>query len=145
MKKVGLLILSLLFLPLMANAEHEDREKYEGEGMSRVVTFRENITKCLASVQIRTIDGHNRMLPTMGFEIEPGWHTMHGAAKLNLKHCPVEDERSHEDVHIPALEWLFEAGKVYYVGLDYSSPTRKNWRLVVWDVKDEDIEEDEDS
>jgi hypothetical protein len=132
MKKIGLLILILGLMPLSVFAKDKDKP------MARVVTFKENVTNCLASVEIKQIDGHLRNLPSLGFEIEPGWHTMHGSAKLNLRQCPVNDERSREDVHIPALEWLFEAGKVYYVGLDYSSPFRKNWRLIVWDVKDED-------
>lgn len=132
MKKLILLFAASLLMPLSLYAEDE-------QGMARVVTFKENVTNCLAPVQIKTIDGHNRNLPTLGFEIKPGWHTMHGTAQLNLKRCPVRDEhrKKGQDVHIPALEWLFEAGKVYYVGLDYSSPMRENWRLIVWDVKDD--------
>lgn len=132
MKKLILLLAAAVFMPLTVSAE-DDR------GMARVVTFKENVSTCLAPVQIRTIDGRNRNLPSLGFKIEPGWHTMHGSAKLDLRRCPVRDEhkRSSQEVHIPPLEWLFEAGKVYYVGLDYSSPSRENWRLVVWDVKDD--------
>ena len=138
MKKLIFLLAATLMMPLTVSAD-DDR------GMARVVTFKENVSTCLAPVQIRTIDGKNRNLPSLGFEIEPGWHTMHGSAQLNLKRCPVQDEhkRSSQNVHIPPLEWLFEAGKVYYVGLDYSSPTRENWRLIVWDVKDDPTKEDD--
>ena len=132
MKKTGLMILILIFLPAEIVAEELVLEN------PRVVTFKSNVSTCLASVEIKQIDGHLRTLPTMGFEIEPGWHTMHGIAKLNLNNCPVKEERSRKPVHVPALEWLFEAGKVYYVGLDHSSPMRKNWRLVVWKVEDMD-------
>jgi len=131
-KKIGLLIAVLSFLSASIMAEEVELSK------PRVVTFKENVTACLASVEIKQIDGHQRMLPTLGFEIEPGWHTMHGIAKLDLRRCPVKDERSRKPAHIPPLEWLFEAGKVYYVGLDYSSPLRENWRLVVWKVEDDE-------
>ncbi len=130
MKKTGLMILILMLLPAQVVAEELVLDN------PRVVTFKSNVSSCLASVEIKQIDGHLRTLPTMGFEIEPGWHTMHGTAKLNLANCPVKEERSRKQVHVPALEWLFEAGKVYYVGLDHSSPMRKNWRLVVWKVED---------
>lgn len=133
MKTIKRVILSLLFLPLSVLAEDYKAEDF---GMAQVVTFKENVTECLAAVQIRTIDGQLKTLPSLGFDIEPGWHTMHGMAKINLNHCPVKEERSREEQHIPALEWLFEAGKKYYVGLDHSSPFRKNWRLVVWQVED---------
>jgi hypothetical protein len=141
MKKISLLLMLLTMLPLSLYAEEEE----ETEGMARVVTFKENVTTCLAKVQIKTIDGHNRNLPSLGFDIKPGWHTMHGTAQVDLKRCPVKDEhkRSNRDVHVPPLEWLFEAGKVYYVGLDHSSPMRENWRLIVWDVKDEWVDEED--
>jgi hypothetical protein len=136
MKKLAFLILAVAILPAMALAADPNK--------SQVVTFKSNITACLASVAIKQVDGHQRQLPTMGFEIEPGWHTMHGTATVNLRHCPVNEERIRKTVNVPPLEWLFEAGKVYYVGLDHSSPERRNWQLVVWKVEDmEGAEEDQ--
>ena len=132
-KKFGWIILLLTLMPVAGVAEKIEL------GMAQVVTFKSNVSECLASVQIKQIDGQLRTLPSLGFEIEPGWHTMHGIAVLHLGTCPVKEERSRKPVHVPPLEWLFEAGKVYYVGLDHSSPYRKNWRLIVWDVKDKDF------
>jgi hypothetical protein len=37
----------------------------------------------------------------------------------------------------PAVEWLFESGKVYYVALDHNPLDEEQWRLVVWKVKTE--------
>jgi hypothetical protein len=133
MKTINRIFLSLLLLPLAVWAEDYEAEDL---GMAQVVTFKHNVSECLAPVQIKTIDGELRNLPSLGFEIEPGWHTMHGIASINLQHCPVKEERTRDTDHIPALEWLFEAGKKYYVGLDHSSPYRKNWRIVVWKVED---------
>lgn len=104
--------------------------------LARVVTYKHNVAECLAPVSIKTIDGKNRQLPNFGFDIEPGWHTMHGVTQVNLKHCPVNEERIRKKVNVPPLEWLFEAGKIYYVGFDHSSPMRENWRLIVWKVED---------
>ena len=133
MKTIKRVILSLLFLPLCVLAEDYKAEDF---GMAKVITFKENVSECLAAIQIKTIDGHLKTLPSLGFDIEPGWHTMHGAAMINLKHCPVNEERSRVEEHVPELEWLFEGGKKYYIGLDHSSPSRKNWRIVVWKVED---------
>ena len=107
---------------------------------ARIVTYKSHPAHCLAAVAIKQIDGHQRQLPAMGFEIEPGWHTMHGMATLNLSFCPVVEDRIGKQVNVAPLEWLFERGKVYYVGLDHSSVERQNWRLVVWKVKDVDGE-----
>ncbi|NND44423.1 MAG: hypothetical protein HKN58_03800 [Xanthomonadales bacterium] len=135
MKKWALILVALAVLP--AAALSADRNK------AQVVTFKSDPTKCLASVEIKTIDGELKLLPSLGFDIEPGWHTMHGVATVNLNHCPAVEERSRKQVHIPPLEWLFEAGKKYYVGLDHSSPHRENWQLVVWKVESMDEEEAE--
>ncbi|MDX1460296.1 MAG: hypothetical protein R3348_04505 [Xanthomonadales bacterium] len=132
--KNTLLALSILLPGLAAAADPE---------MAQVVTFKEDVTKCLAPVEITTIDGKNRMLPRFGFEIEPGWHSLHGRAKVNLNRCPVVEERIRKTVHVEPLEWQFEAGKKYYVGFDHSSPNRENWRLIVWKVEDMDSDEDE--
>lgn len=126
MRKIGLMILALALALPPSVLFAADPSK------AQIVTFKSNPTICLASVAIKQIDGHLRQLPTLGFTIEPGWHTMHGLATVNLRDCPVMQERSRKQVHVPPLQWLFKAGKVYYVGLDHSSADRQNWRLVVW-------------
>ena len=134
MKKIGMMILVLALTPSAVFAADPSK--------AQVVTFRSNNAICLASVAIKQIDGHLRQLPKLGFEIEPGWHSMHGLATLDLKNCPVVEDRIRRPVNIPPLEWLFEAGRVYYVGLDHSSASRENWRLVVWKVEYMDGSED---
>ena len=128
MKKIALMILALVLLPSAVLAANPSK--------ARIVTIKSNSSICLASVAIKQIDGRLRQLPALGFEIEPGWHTMHGLATVNFRDCPVVEERIRKQVHIPPMEWLFEPGKVYYVGLDHSSVERRNWRLVVWKVED---------
>jgi hypothetical protein len=34
------------------------------------------------------------------------------------------------------LEAEFEASKTYWVGLNHRSPHRKDWKYVIWNVKD---------
>ena len=43
---------------------------------------------------------------------------------------------------IPALEYDFEAGKTYYVGLNHKSANRKNWHFTVWKVEEPKGSED---
>ncbi len=134
MKKILVMMMSLALLPSVVFAKDENK--------ARVVTFKSNPAKCLAAVAITQIDGHLRQLPSLGFDIEPGLHTMHGMATVDLRHCPVIEDRIRRQVNIPPLDWYFEPGKVYYVGLDHSSVERQNWRLVVWKVEYEDGTED---
>ncbi|MEJ2534703.1 MAG: hypothetical protein P8008_04380 [Gammaproteobacteria bacterium] len=89
--------------------------------------------ECIASVHIRNIDGREKIVPAQGFELEPGRHTMTGTATLDLRGCPVA--RGNVHTQIPPLESDFEAGRKYWVGLDYSSPDRNEWALVIWKVE----------
>ena len=101
---------------------------------AQIITGNERITQCISSMHIRQVDGRERQLPANTFELRPGMHTLQGRAKINLTYCqaPRETDRST----VPPLNAMFEAGKTYYVGLDHSSPDRKNWRIVVWKVDD---------
>ena len=130
MKNWVFALIALAALPAMVFAADPNK--------AQVVTFKSDPTNCLASIEIKQIDGKLKQLPSLGFEIEPGWHSMHGMATVNLNHCPAIEDRSRKQVHVPPLEWLFEAGKVYYVGLDHSSPERQNWQLVVWKIESMD-------
>ena len=132
MKRILLALFVLVIAPAMAIAADPAK--------ARVVTFRSNVVKCLAPVAITQIDGRLRQLPSMGFELEPGLHTMHGSVTVDTRNCPVAQAESRRPVHIPPLDWYFEPGKVYYVAFDHSASNRKNWRLVVWKVEYEDGE-----
>ena len=124
--KTGLLILVLASVAVRASAA--DPEK------AQLVTGDENAMRCLSSVAINEIDGEAQLVPERGFELEPGMHSMNGRARLNIKYCRVTDDRSNAPV--PDLEAEFEAGKIYYVGLDHSSESIGDWHLVIWKVED---------
>jgi hypothetical protein len=40
----------------------------------------------------------------------------------------------------PAVEWLFESGKVYYVAVFHDTDYIEDWHLVVWKVETADGE-----
>lgn len=125
-------LLTLALLPLAWSAAEEEN--------AQIVTHKSNPVHCLAAIEITQVDGKQRQLPPSGFEIEPGEHTMHGRATVDLKNCPPAESRSRKPVHSKPLDWFFEPGKTYYVALDYSNPNRENWRTVVWKVLDADGE-----
>lgn len=127
MKFLRLTIASLLLAPLGLLAQDDEYKAW-------VITQTEKPAQCLSSVAIQQIDGEERSLSPQGFEIEPGRHTMHGRAKINTAYC--QPIRGHQDQSIEPLEAVFEAGKVYYVGFDHSSPDRNEWALVIWKVED---------
>jgi hypothetical protein len=131
-KKLIFVIMVLAAMPVALSAA--DPEK------AQIVTHKSNPVKCLAAVEINQVDGKQRQLPPGGFEIEPGEHTMKGRSQVDLRNCPPVETHSRKPVHARPLDWFFEAGKVYYVALDYSNPNRENWRTVVWKVIDADGE-----
>ena len=116
--------LSLLLLALAASASARD------ETMAMVVTSYERPAQCISPIVVNRLDGETVQMPTLGFEIEPGIHSLNGRATLNLDYC--KTLRGNEQINIPDLETVFEAGKTYYVGFDHSAPRREDWRLVVW-------------
>jgi len=132
-KHLVALLAALLAFAAPAFAEEE-------EARARVVTYKSNPVKCIAPIAVRVIDGRLRQLPATGFDIEPGEHSIHGTATVELVNCPPVKTARKKPVNVPALDWFFESGKVYYVGLDYSRPQREEWRIVVWRVEYEDGE-----
>jgi hypothetical protein len=105
-----------------------------GEGKARVITSVERAVQCIASISVYEVDGQLANMNSMGFDLEPGRHTMQGRATINSQNCPAM--RGNESRDVPPLEHDFEAGKTYYVGLDHSSRNRAEWRYVVWKVED---------
>jgi len=129
------LVACLLMTALESEVLADDKET------ARIVTYKGNVSKCLAPVAIRVIDGELRQLPRTGFKLEPGIHRLAGKATASLRHCPKQQRRSRKPLMgFPTVEWLFEAGKVYYVALDHGSLDEEEWRLVVWKVETEEGE-----
>ena len=133
MKLLGLLSSLLLFLPAPALAE--EAGKSEKAEMAQIVTSMSMAAQCIAPVHIRKIDGREVQVNRGGFELEPGRHTMSGTAKVDTSFCKVVG-RANERDPTPPLEADFEAGKEYWIGLDHKDSNRKNWKYVIWKVKD---------
>jgi hypothetical protein len=122
-----------MLLPLNALAQDD-----AAPAMARIITQNEKPPQCLSRVHIQRIDGELVNVHPSGFEIEAGKHTMNGRAMVNTTFCRRISGRTSEG--IPDLEAEFEAGKTYYVGLDHSSKSSNDWRLVIWKVEPRDGE-----
>lgn len=127
MKIFQFLLFCLFLLPFQANAEEEDKAK--------IVTSHNNAAQCISPVHILKIDGREVAVQRMGFDLDPGKHTMAGSALINTAFCAVVGTGTYRD-SAPPLEAEFEAGKTYYVGFDHSARNRKDWKYVIWKVKD---------
>ena len=127
MKTSKLVILCLFLLPLQANAEDESTAK--------IITSFSNVAQCIAPVHILNIDGREVRVQRMGFDIDAGKHTMSGRTVVDTSYCQTVGRATNHD-NTPPLEAEFEAGKTYWVGLDHNSPDRKDWKYVIWKVKD---------
>ena len=128
MKLSRYLALTALLLSLAAVA---------GEpGKAKVITSFEKPSECLSAVHVNKIDGKEVKVQKLGFDIEPGAHSMSGRAVINTSFCKAMGNGMERDA-IEPVEANFEAGKTYYLGFDHSSPHRKDWKLVIWKVEDE--------
>ena len=101
-----------------------------------VITSVERPVQCIAPIDVYEVDGRLRDMNSLGFELEPGMHTLKGRARISSSTCPVM--RGNEVGDVPPLEYEFEAGKTYWVGLDHTASNRRSWRYTVWKVEDSD-------
>jgi len=117
-----LILAGLLLLSPMVSAWDESK--------ARIVTMIDKPAECLSSVAIQQIDGKEVTVSPQGFELDPGHHTMNGRAKINTRLCSVV--RGNVNVAVPPLEADFQAGKTYFIGMNYNSSNRADWKLEVW-------------
>jgi hypothetical protein len=126
MKKTILMIAMLAALPASALLASSD--------MAQIVTQGGRPVDCLSPIAVNKIDGQQKILPTQGFKIEPGVHTLNGRAILDTTYCTV-GRGGNRGGYAPDLEVDFEAGKTYHIGYDHRSTNRDDWKLVVWKVE----------
>ena len=120
--RIMLFVLFSIF-SLGANAQSE---------MARVITSVEKPVQCISPISVYSIDGQLVGKNELGFDLEPGRHTLVGTANLNIRDCPVM--RSGRSLDVPPLDYEFEAGKTYYIGLQHKSSNPQQWKFVVWRV-----------
>ena len=128
MKLTGYLALAAVLLPLTTLGGES--------GKAKVITSFEKPSECLSAVHVNKIDGKEVKVQKLGFDIEPGAHSMSGRAVINTSFCKAMGNGMTRDA-IEPVEANFEAGKTYYLGFDHSSPHRKDWKLVIWKVEDQ--------
>ncbi|MDZ4728332.1 MAG: hypothetical protein SH820_00075 [Xanthomonadales bacterium] len=124
----SLLALVMVLLSAWAMAGPED-----ADSPAKIITSHEKPAECISSVHVNAIDGELVYVQPLGFDLEPGKHSLTARAVINTAFCKVLGPSVGKD-KTPPLEADFEAGKTYYIGLDHSSSSRKDWRLVIWKV-----------
>lgn len=125
---LNICLIALLALPAVAQAGSDDE--------ARVVTSQKDLGNCLGPVVVTHVDGRYRQLPRLGFNLEPGTHKLGGAAGESGGLCIHARKSLRSPPPIGDLEADFEAGKVYYLGLDHSSEDPADWRMRIWKVED---------
>lgn len=128
MKKTLLMLVILALMPTSTILARND--------MAKVVTQHGRPADCLAPIAVYKIDGKERIVPAMGFAIEPGIHTINGRAAIDITYCR-RVGRARDSTTAPDLLVNFEAGKTYYIGYDHKSHNTADWKLVVWKVEGE--------
>lgn len=129
MKSLKIIALFLSILPFSAMAESNAK--------AQIISGFNNAAQCIAPVRMTKIDGREATVQPMGFDLEPGVHSMKGSVVVDTSSCKTFG-RNSQRYKVEPLEADFEAGKVYYVGYDHNAPDRKDWKLVIWKVEDKD-------
>lgn len=101
------------------------------EGKARIITGTEKPADCISSVHVNSIDGRQVYVQPLGFDIDPGTHTLTGRAIINATFCK-SVSTGRQNTKVEPLQADFEAGKTYYVGYDHSSDLQRDWKLVIW-------------
>lgn len=122
-------VLLLVLTPLFTFAAEQEKVS--------VVTGMSMAASCISSVHVNNIDGREVKVPELGFDVEPGAHTITGRALIDTSYCKAMGIGSQRH-NVQPLEAEFEAGKTYYLGYDHNSSNRNDWKLVIWKVEDSD-------
>ena len=127
MKLLKFAVLFLFLAPLFAVADET--------GKAKVITSGVQPAQCISPVHVNNIDGREVQLPELGFDIDPGKHSVKGRALIDTSVCRAVGA-GNDRYNVEPLEVEFEAGKTYYFGLDHSASRRNDWKYVVWKVED---------
>jgi len=128
MKTFRTTVLLLAAVPFLAMAGES--------GKAQIITGFNNAAQCIAPIAVTKLDGREATVQPMGFMLEPGTHSLKGRAVVDNSSCKTFG-RNSQRYTIEPLEADFEAGKIYYIGYDHSASDRKNWKLVIWKVEDQ--------
>jgi len=101
---------------------------------ARIVTIVDKPVQCISPISVYTIDGQLVEKNAAGFELEPGRHSLVGTVTSFTADCPAA-MRTSLGQDVPPLDYEFEAGKTYYIGLEHKSGNVQSWRFVVWRVE----------
>jgi len=128
MKLIRIVLFSVFLLPFIAQAEEA--------GTAKIITSMSKGAQCISPVHILRIDGREANVQRMGFDLEPGTHTMSGRALIDTSFCKTIGKSTGSEDTAP-LEAEFEAGKTYWVGYDHKGENRNDWKYVIWKVEDQ--------
>ncbi len=122
------LLVALLLVPAMSHAWDA--------GKARIVTSGDKPSECISAVHVNRIDDREVKVQKLGFEIDPGKHTLSARAIMNTSFCKAVGIGGTGLQTAEPIEADLEAGKTYYLGYDHSASNRKDWKLVIWKVED---------
>jgi hypothetical protein len=116
------LIIVLLPLNVAANKD-----------MARIITDTSKPVECIAPIDVYNIDSKLVRKNAMGFNLEPGKHTLVGTARIDGRNCPSMRGAARD---IPPLEHEFKAGHTYFIGLNHKAAGQQDWFFTVWRVQE---------
>ena len=113
--------------------------QWQPESQAKIITQNGVQERCIAPVSVYEINDQTTSVSQQGFYLEAGHYRIKAQGLVSTFGCPVLYIPKH--YRIPPIEATFEAGKVYYLGMDHSSTRITDWRVVIWRVEGESGEE----
>ena len=95
-------------------------------------------SKDIFAVNVYEINGENIVSRDTGMWLKPGKHVIKMSAVVPLDQLSHSVSRAvkSNSVRNNSLEVNVEEGKVYYIGYDASERDPKQWKPVIWKIKD---------
>ncbi len=134
-------VVVLLLLPALAlqAARPSDFIASPSEPHGLVITSVDREADNIYSVYAVAVNGRELARRENALWLKPGEHSIKAINKTELNRSFVSGlrgDRSRESIE--PLRLNVEAGKIYYVGLHADGGSRSDWKLVVWQVEDQD-------
>ncbi|MEM1411170.1 MAG: hypothetical protein AAGH19_02345 [Pseudomonadota bacterium] len=107
---------------------------WQPDTQAKIITQVGLQAECIAPVSVYEINGQTTTVSQQGFFLEGGQHKIKAQGLVSTFGCPaVYIPRNYVT---PPIEANFEAGKVYYLGMDHNPRSIRDWRVIIWKVED---------
>ena len=139
----GWMLAAALVVSGCVTSDGEERQRVSSKSLeskttATVYTADRRPADCISPISVYKIDDRNLVTGLQEFELPPGRHSLSGRAIITDSFCSksgVASSGGRKD-ELKPLVYDFEAGKVYFVGVNHKASRASGWYIEVWEVQD---------